>query len=118
MGAAIERELRPYEDLWMSIEVYCFGPVTWPLAAAVSAQRRFEEADELFARTDRLLEERGLRLARNMMRRDWVLTLSRSDSPAHLAQARTLAELGAATAAQDGHDRLTQTFQELRASLG
>jgi hypothetical protein len=47
-----------------------------------------------------------------------VLTLSRSDSPAHLAQARTLAELGAATAAQDGHDRLTQTFQELRASLG
>jgi class 3 adenylate cyclase len=118
MGAAIETELRPYEDLWMSIEVYCFGPVTWPLAAAVSAQRRFEEADELFARTDRLLEERGLRLARNMMRRDWVLTLSRSDSPAHLAQARTLAELGAATAAQDGHDRLTQTFQELRASLG
>ncbi|HWC33937.1 MAG TPA: AAA family ATPase [Mycobacteriales bacterium] len=117
LGAAAEAALRPYEQMWIDLEVFCFGPVAWALADAVAAQGRYDEADELFARADAMLTASGLHLQANLLTRDRAMSLSRSDRPEHLRQARALAERGAAAAASEGFDRLKQSFDQLLESM-
>ncbi|HVT64273.1 MAG TPA: AAA family ATPase [Mycobacteriales bacterium] len=117
LAAAAEAVLTPHAQLWVTLQVYCFGPVTWPLAVAVATQGRYDEAVELFERSDVLLTDRGFELQRNAMRFDWAKCLSRSDAPGHRQQARDLALAGSAQAERDGLDAAKQRFDVLLESL-
>jgi hypothetical protein len=113
LGAAAEAALRPYEHLWMNLQVYNVGPVTQPIAAAIGAQGRYDEAEVLFARSDDLLAERGIDLQRNLLRYYRALSFSRSPSAAHQERARELIDEGIAAAEAAGLDRLRDKFEAL-----
>lgn len=117
LGAAAEALLRPYEHLWVCVQIYNWGPITAMLAAAVAAQGRFDEADALFSRTDDLLAQRGLTLHRNLIALYRVTALSRSDSPSHRELARDLAAAAADHSRRLGLDRMAQRFDDLLGSI-
>jgi tetratricopeptide (TPR) repeat protein len=117
LGAATEHLLRPYEHLWINLQIFTVGPVAWLLAIAVAAQGRYAEAEELFDRSDRLLAERGLDLHRNLHLLYHAVALSRSATADHRLRARELARLGVAATARPELDRLRQRFEQLLASL-
>ncbi|HVT21790.1 MAG TPA: hypothetical protein VHE57_10415, partial [Mycobacteriales bacterium] len=117
IGAAAEAMLRPYEHLWINLQVYCFGPVTWALAVAVAAQRRYDEAEELFDRTDALFAGQGMEMVRNYVRYDRALSLSRSGDPDHRRRARELARQCAEQAVADGMPGAQRHFDALADSI-
>jgi hypothetical protein len=113
LGVAAEAVLRPYEDLWITIDVFCLGPVSWPLATALGAQRRFDEADEMFARAESLLGERGLHPGRRVVRLYRAISLSRSSDPEHRRRTAELVAEGIAESAAAGLEPLRQRFESL-----
>jgi tetratricopeptide (TPR) repeat protein len=117
LGAAAESMLRSCEHLWICVQIFNLGPVTWTLAAAVAGQGRYDEAEVLFSRADAALAERGLALHRNVVALYRATGLSRSDSPAHRQRARELARAGAEYSRQAGLDRLQQRFDNVLGSI-
>jgi predicted ATPase len=114
LGAAAEAVLRPHEDLWITIDVFCLGPVSWPLAAALGAQRRFEEADEMFARAESLLGERGLHPGRRVVKLYRAVSLSRSTDPEHRRRTARLIAEGIEESTAAGFEPLREKFEALR----
>jgi tetratricopeptide (TPR) repeat protein len=118
LGRATEAVLRPHQDLWANVDIFTNGPITAMLASAVGAQGRYDEAEDLFARADSLLAERGLHLVRNPIAWYRVLSLLHSEDAGHHDRARAvMSEVTARTSAA-GLDRLTAKFEELRATPG
>jgi tetratricopeptide (TPR) repeat protein/DNA polymerase III delta prime subunit len=117
IGAAAEALLRPYAHLWINLQVFCFGPVTWALAAAVAAQGRHDEAEELFERTDALFAEQGIQVVRKWVWFDRAMSLARSSDPDHRRRARALARQCAEQAVADGMPLARQRFDALAESI-
>ncbi|HVW81906.1 MAG TPA: AAA family ATPase [Mycobacteriales bacterium] len=117
LGAKAERLLRPYEHLWISIQIYSMGPVAWMIALSLAAQRRYDEAEDAFEGTDQLLAERGLAVHRPALGYYRALSLSRSPSIQHIERARTLAQRGVEDSIRSGAPRLSQRFQALLDAL-
>jgi class 3 adenylate cyclase/tetratricopeptide (TPR) repeat protein len=117
LGAAAENLFRPYRNLWINLQIFTNGPVVWMLAFAVAAQRRYDEAEELFERSDEMFAEQGLGLHRNLQLFYRSLALSRSDLTAHRRRARELARRGVAATALPELDRLRHRFELLLESL-
>jgi hypothetical protein len=113
MGAAAEAAMRPYEDQWITIDVFCIGPVIWPMAVAVGAQARYDEADELFERADAMLADFGLIPGRRMVLLYRAMALLRSPSAAHQERARQLIAQGIESAEAAGLGRLREKFEAL-----
>ncbi|HVS68033.1 MAG TPA: AAA family ATPase [Mycobacteriales bacterium] len=118
LGAAAEAVLRPHEHLWITIDVFCIGPVSWPLATALGAQRRFDEADEMFQRAESLLAERGLHPGRRVVTLYRAISLSRSNDPEHRRRTAELIAQGLEESAAAGLDPLRKRFGSLALRLG
>jgi tetratricopeptide (TPR) repeat protein len=117
LGAAAEAVLQPCQHLWISIQIFVNGPALWALGACAATQGRYDEADQLFERADGLLAEHGLQLHREVFAYYHALSLSRSESAAHLQRARELAETGAQKATAAGQDQLAERFNQLLAAI-
>jgi tetratricopeptide (TPR) repeat protein len=118
LGRATEAVLRPHEHLWANVDIFTNGPISAMLAAAVGAQGRHDEADELFARADALLDECGMQLVRNPVAWFRALSLLQSAEAEHHERARAVIHESVARTSAAGLDRLTARFEELLASAG
>jgi class 3 adenylate cyclase len=115
LGALAERELRPYEPLWSHCFMWVDGPVRWILARALGAQRRWPEADAMYAAAETDLMERDLRPLRLLLVLDRVRTLLASDDPASSDRAHALGHEARADARRRGLDPLVAVFDQLLA---
>ncbi len=117
LGAVLEQLIRPYQTLWCQLMVFVRGPMCWFLAASVAAQRRWDEAIELFDHTDRLLAERHLDPYRLILMRDLGHVLVASGTPANCQRAADIIPEGVQRATERGLDRLTNQFRGLLAAI-
>lgn len=117
LGRATEAVLRPHVDLWANVDIFTNGPISAMLAAAIGAQGRFDEAEELFARADALLEERGLHPVRNPIAGYRVISLLRGPNPEHREQARVVLRDAIARTSAAGLDRLCERFTAIQDDL-
>uniref|UniRef100_UPI0037CB6645 ATP-binding protein n=1 Tax=Nocardioides terrisoli TaxID=3388267 RepID=UPI0037CB6645 len=118
LGRAVEAVLRPHQDLWANVDIFTNGPISAMLAAAVGAQGRYGEADELFGRADALLDERGLHPIRNPIAWYRALSLLRSPDAEHHARAEVVIGDAIERTAAAGLDRFTAKFEALREEPG
>jgi tetratricopeptide (TPR) repeat protein len=117
LGRAAEAVLRPYQQLWANVDIFTNGPITAMLAAAVGAQGRYDEAEELFAHADGLLDERGLQPVRNPIAWYRAISLLRSDEAAHRDRAAAVIREAIERTSAAGLDRLTVRFETLATSV-
>ena len=110
--------LRPHAELWANVDIFTNGPISVMLAGAVGAQGRYDEADELYARADALLDERGLQLVRNPTAWYRAFSLLQSDRADHRERAAEVIREAVARTSAAGLDRLTARFEELSGSAG
>jgi tetratricopeptide (TPR) repeat protein len=116
LGRATESVLRPYEHLWANVDIFTNGPIVAPLAAALGAQERYDDADALFARADALLVDRGLQLHRNPVAWYRAVSLLRSAEAEHHDRAQTVIRDAVERTSAAGLDRFTVRFEALTTS--
>ena len=118
LGAAIERVLKPYREMWVHHVIYAVGPVSWAIALSLVAQERWDEAIEFFDDAGAQLESRGMTTNLLLMRRDLARALALSPSLAHRRRSREVASLGLDEArCAAGFERLGEQFAEILSSL-
>ncbi len=117
LGAALEQLIRPYQALWSQYMLFVRGPMCWFLAASLAAQRRWDEAIDLFDLTDRLLVERSLEPCRLILARDLARALVASGTPSHHRRAAELITDGVRRANEQGLDRLASQFEGLLGAI-
>jgi class 3 adenylate cyclase/tetratricopeptide (TPR) repeat protein/DNA polymerase III delta prime subunit len=118
LGRATEAVLRPHAELWANVDIFTNGPISVMLAGAVGAQGRYDEADELYARADALLDERGLQLVRNPTAWYRATSLLQSDEAEHHERAEAVIREAVARTSAAGLDRLTARLEALSGSAG
>jgi tetratricopeptide (TPR) repeat protein len=116
LGRATESVLRPYEHLWANVDIFTNGPIVAPLAAALGAQERYDDADALFARADALLVDRGLQLHRNPVAWYRAVNLLRRAEAEHHERAQTVIRDAVERTSAAGLDRFTVRFEALTTS--
>ena len=117
LGAALEHLIRPYQVLWSQYMIFVRGPMCWFLAASLAAQRRWDEAIDLFDVTDRLLAERRLEPCRLILMRDLAHALVASGVPRHHRRAAEVIVEGVRRAKEQGLDRLVAQFEGILAAI-
>jgi hypothetical protein len=116
LGRATEAVLRPHEHLWANVDIFTNGPILAPLAAALGAQERYDDADALFVRADTLLADRGLQLHRNPVAWYRAVSLLRSADAEHRDRAQAVIRDAIERTSAAGLDRFTARFEALAAS--
>ena len=115
LGAALEQLIRPYQALWSQYMLFVRGPMCWFLAASLAAQRRWDEAIDLFDLTDSLLAERRLEPCRLILMRDLARALVASGTPSHRRRAAEVITEGVRRSTEQGLDRLAAQFHGILA---